>query len=29
VIREWRSALVNSIENNFTIQEDWMERYRG
>jgi hypothetical protein len=29
VIREWRSALVNSIENNFPIQEDWMERYRG
>jgi hypothetical protein len=28
VIREWRSALVNSIENNFPIQEDWMERYR-
>ena len=23
VIREWRSALVNSIENNFPIQEDW------
>jgi hypothetical protein len=29
VIREWRSALVNSIENNFPIQEDWMEHYRG
>jgi hypothetical protein len=29
VIREWRSALVNSIENNFPIQEDWVERYRG
>ena len=29
VIREWRSALVNSIENNFPIQEDWAERYRG
>ena len=27
VIREWRSALVNSIENNFPIQEDWVERY--
>jgi hypothetical protein len=29
VIREWRSALVNSIENNFPIQEDWVERYSG
>jgi len=29
VIREWRSALVNSIENNYPIQEDWVERYRG
>ena len=29
VIREWRSALVNSIENNFPIQEDWVEHYRG
>jgi hypothetical protein len=29
VIREWRSALVNSIENNFPIHEDWVERYRG
>jgi hypothetical protein len=29
VIREWRSALVDCIENNFPIQEDWMERYRG
>jgi hypothetical protein len=29
VIREWRSALVNSIENNFPIQEDWTEHYRG
>jgi hypothetical protein len=29
VIREWRSALVNSIENNFPVQEDWVERYRG
>jgi hypothetical protein len=29
VLREWRSALVNSIENNFPIQEDWVERYRG
>lgn len=29
VIREWRSALVNSIENNFPIQEDWVERYTG
>jgi len=29
VIREWRSALVNSIENNFPIREDWVDRYRG
>jgi hypothetical protein len=29
VIREWRSAMVNSIENNFPIQEDWVESYRG
>jgi len=29
VIREWRSALVNSIENNFPIQEAWVERYSG
>jgi hypothetical protein len=28
LIREWRSALVNSIENNFPIQEDWVEGYR-
>ena len=28
VIREWRSALVNSIENNYPIHEDWVERYR-
>ena len=29
LIREWRSALVNSIENNFPIREDWVDRYRG
>ena len=29
VIREWRSALVCSIENNYPIQEDWVERFRG
>ena len=29
VIREWRSALVNSLENNFPIREDWVDRYRG
>ncbi len=29
VIREWRSGLVNSIENNYPIQEDWAERYRS
>jgi len=29
LIREWRSALVNSVENNYPIQEDWVESYRG
>jgi hypothetical protein len=29
VIREWRGALVNSIENNFPIQQDWVDRYSG
>ena len=29
VIREWRSALVISIENNYPIQGDWAERYRA
>jgi hypothetical protein len=29
VLREWRSALVNCSENNFPIQEEWVERYRG
>jgi hypothetical protein len=29
VIREWRSALVNAIENNYPIRDDWVERYRG
>jgi hypothetical protein len=29
LIREWRSALVNSIENNYPIQENWVENYRG
>jgi hypothetical protein len=29
VIREWRSALVNAIENNYSIQGDWVESYRG
>jgi hypothetical protein len=29
LIREWQSALVNSIENNYPIQEDWVESYRG
>jgi hypothetical protein len=28
-IREWRSALVNAIQNNYPIQDDWVERYRG
>jgi len=29
LIREWRSALVNSIDNNYPIQETWLESYRG
>jgi hypothetical protein len=29
VVREWRSALVNCIENNYPVQEGWVERYRG
>jgi hypothetical protein len=29
LIREWRSALVNSIENNYPVQQGWMESYRG
>ncbi len=27
VIREWRSALVYSIEDNYPIQADWVERF--
>jgi hypothetical protein len=29
LIREWRSALVNSIDNNYPLQEDWVKSYRG
>jgi len=29
LIRGCRSALVNSIENNYPIQENWVESYRG
>ncbi|HMD99273.1 MAG TPA: hypothetical protein VKM93_18355 [Terriglobia bacterium] len=29
VIREWRSALVYSIDNSYPVQEDWVERFRG
>ena len=29
VIREWRSAMENSIAYSFPLQEDWVERYRG
>jgi hypothetical protein len=29
LIREWRSALVNSAENGYPIQESWVESYRG
>lgn len=29
VIREWRSALSNCIENNYPVQDDWVEVFRG
>jgi hypothetical protein len=29
VIREWRSTLSNCIENNYPVQEDWVEKFRG
>jgi len=29
VIREWRSALSNCLENNYPVQEDWVETFRG
>jgi hypothetical protein len=29
VIREWRSALINSIQNNFPVTDDWTSRLRG
>jgi hypothetical protein len=29
VVREWRSALANAIQNGFPISEDWLASYRG
>ncbi len=28
VVREWRIALVNAVQNNYPINEDWMSQYR-
>jgi hypothetical protein len=29
VIREWRSALVNAVQNGYPITDDFVSRYRG
>jgi hypothetical protein len=29
VIREWRVAIVNAIQNNYPVMEDWVARYRS
>jgi hypothetical protein len=29
VIREWRTALANAIQNGFPITEDWLSTYRN
>ena len=28
VVREWRIALVNAVQNNYPINEDWVSQYR-
>jgi hypothetical protein len=28
VIREWRTAIVNAVQNNSPVSEDWVGRYR-
>ena len=28
VIREWRSAIVNAVKNNFAVMEEWVAGYR-
>jgi hypothetical protein len=28
VVREWRIALLNAVQNNYPINEDWMSQYR-
>jgi hypothetical protein len=28
-IREWRSALLNAIENGYPIKDAWMDDYRA
>ena len=29
VIREWRSALVNAVQNGFAVTDDFAAAYRG
>jgi len=29
VIREWRVAIVNAIQNNYPVMDDWVARYRS
>jgi hypothetical protein len=29
VIREWRSGMINSIQNNYPITESWVANFRG
>jgi len=29
IIREWRTALANAIQNGFPITEDWLSAYRS
>jgi hypothetical protein len=29
VIREWRSALVNAVQNGYPVTDDFVSRYRG
>jgi hypothetical protein len=29
VIREWRSAIVNAVQNNYPVSDDWVAGYRN
>jgi hypothetical protein len=29
LIREWRSALINTVQNGYPVTEAWMTKYRG